>query len=384
MHIRVRIIFVIISITLLIISFSVLVGTISVRSNIEKSQETDLLLIADIADHFIGSEIGSVKIKAAVIAQVLTGSEDTEWPELLLRQQIIHPEFIGMAVLDADRNLIASAGKLPAHPETADDPHIWHAFQGKTHITTTIPSPLGVVFYLAAPIPDTDSKILVLTLPGMYFADLVSTFVIWETGHIFIDDAEGNVIANIRESWVQNRHSFIRLAQTDKQYEEAASVIQRGVNRETGIGFFSVSGARRICALRPITESEEGWFFGFFAPLPESPFRNFSTGLVVVGIVSFLLSIIAAIIASGFIKKPFEEVVELKEIAEANSRAKSGFLANMSHEMRTPMNVVIGLTDLMQEDKDIPPVAKENLEKINIAGTTLMGIINDILDISKI
>jgi CheY-like chemotaxis protein/two-component sensor histidine kinase len=56
----------------------------------------------------------------------------------------------------------------------------------------------------------------------------------------------------------------------------------------------------------------------------------------------------------------------------------------MSHEMRTPMNAVVGLTDLMLEEEDIPSVARESLKKISIASKTLMGIINDILDISKI
>jgi signal transduction histidine kinase/ABC-type amino acid transport substrate-binding protein/ActR/RegA family two-component response regulator len=70
--------------------------------------------------------------------------------------------------------------------------------------------------------------------------------------------------------------------------------------------------------------------------------------------------------------------------AQTANIAKSRFIANMSHEMRTPMNAVVGLTDLMLEDEDIPPVAKENLKKISIAGKNLAGIIKDILDISKI
>jgi signal transduction histidine kinase len=360
-----------------------LAGINYVRNSIEKSQETDLMVISDIADHFISSEIDSVKMRAAIIAQALAASEDTQWSKILSNQQIIYPEFIGMAIFDAGRGLVAAAGESPALPESLDDPQVKRAFQGKTLISTTIPSPKGVVFYLTAPIPGAAGGILVLTLPGMFFADRVSTFVIWETGHIFIDDAEGNVIANIRTEWVQNRHSFIRLARTNKQYEEAAGVIQRGVNRETGIGFFSVAGVRRICALMPVTGSEEGWFLGVIAPLPESPFRDIDRGLAVVGLVSFFLSVIAAAIASGFIKKPFEELDALKVIAEANSKAKSDFLANMSHEMRTPMNVVIGLTDLMLEE-DEPVNTRETLEKINTAGNTLMRLINDVLDISKV
>ncbi|MDR0322227.1 MAG: response regulator [Treponema sp.] len=354
------------------------------RKSIEKSQETDLMLVANIADHFISSEIDSVKMRATVISQALAGHEDKEWSEILSTQQIIYPEFSGMAVLGSAGELVAVAGELPAYSELLDDPQIKQAFNGRTLISTTIPSPQGVMFYLAAPIPEVDGRILVITLHGMYFTEMVSNFVIWETGHVFIDDAEGTVIANVRESWVQNRHSFINLAQTDKQYEEAASVIQRGVNRETGIGFFSVSGVRRICALSPITGSEEGWFLGVIAPLPESPFRNNHMELIAVGIISFFLSIIAAIIASGFIKKPFEKAAELKEIAEANSKAKSNFISNMSHEMRTPMNVIVGLTSLMQEEEGSSNKTKEMLKKISTAGNTLLTLINDVLDMSKI
>jgi PAS domain S-box-containing protein len=70
--------------------------------------------------------------------------------------------------------------------------------------------------------------------------------------------------------------------------------------------------------------------------------------------------------------------------AEAANRAKSSFLANMSHEMRTPMNVIVGLTDLLLEEDDLSDNNKETLRKINIASNTLMGLINDVLDISKI
>ena len=71
------------------------------------------------------------------------------------------------------------------------------------------------------------------------------------------------------------------------------------------------------------------------------------------------------------------------EIAEAANQAKSSFLANMSHEIRTPMNAIIGLTHLIR--KDFPsPRQKDRLDKIAGAAKHLLGIINDILDISKI
>jgi PAS domain S-box-containing protein len=85
-------------------------------------------------------------------------------------------------------------------------------------------------------------------------------------------------------------------------------------------------------------------------------------------------------------RKATEEAAkDAEKAAKSASEAKSHFIANMSHEMRTPMNVIVGLTDLMLEEEDgVSGKVKEELKKINTAGTTLMGLINDVLDISKI
>jgi PAS domain S-box-containing protein len=77
------------------------------------------------------------------------------------------------------------------------------------------------------------------------------------------------------------------------------------------------------------------------------------------------------------------ETFRAKEAAEAASRAKSVFLATMSHEIRTPLNAIIGLSEI-QMQKDLPEDVHIDLEKIYNSGSILLGIINDVLDISKI
>jgi len=73
-----------------------------------------------------------------------------------------------------------------------------------------------------------------------------------------------------------------------------------------------------------------------------------------------------------------------KEQAEAANIAKSLFLANMSHEIRTPMNAVLGYAHIMQADKDLPEKYAHAVRVIDNAGTHLLELIDEILDISKI
>ncbi len=84
-----------------------------------------------------------------------------------------------------------------------------------------------------------------------------------------------------------------------------------------------------------------------------------------------------------FEKKAQEELEAAKAKAEAANRAKTEFLANMSHEIRTPMNAVIGLGDILG-DMIEEPKQKDILHKINSSSKMLLGVINDVLDYSKI
>jgi len=85
----------------------------------------------------------------------------------------------------------------------------------------------------------------------------------------------------------------------------------------------------------------------------------------------------------GLVRERTAQLESAKETAEAASRAKSNFLATVSHELRTPMNAIVGYSHLVVAS-GLQVVQKEYMGKIHAAGQHLLGIINDILDITSL
>lgn len=79
-----------------------------------------------------------------------------------------------------------------------------------------------------------------------------------------------------------------------------------------------------------------------------------------------------------------KELKEAKQAAEEASRSKSEFLSNMSHDIRTPMNAIVGMTSIALANSDNPGRVQDCLKKIVLSSKHLLGLINDVLDMSKI
>ena len=88
--------------------------------------------------------------------------------------------------------------------------------------------------------------------------------------------------------------------------------------------------------------------------------------------------------ANDELRQAQDIAAEALQSAERASKAKTDFLANMSHDIRTPMNAIIGITTLMKNELHQPEKLAEHLGKLESSGQLLLGIINDILDMSRI
>lgn len=138
------------------------------------------------------------------------------------------------------------------------------------------------------------------------------------------------------------------------------------------------------------------WALAFHA-LPEfaASASHYQSWLVLSGALAFTL-LATAYLYGGWrrtmeiaaVNAALQEEVAVRQRAEAAAdkanQAKSDFLASMSHEIRTPLNAILGYTQLMQRDADLPLEQRDAVGGISSSGQHLLGLINEILDLSKI
>jgi signal transduction histidine kinase/CheY-like chemotaxis protein len=390
-----KVFLVITSVVLIFTVANMVMGLCFTQPRLLKTVESDMSAVAEVADRLITSEINLLKALTAGAAQKLLEVGEKDLREALKEQVEENENFLALTVFDPN-GVAAAYGESPTPVSWLREENVQRAFAGEMNISSTRLSETtwrghktsNLVFHVCVPMGE---RVLSASVPGMIFSDMLKDIKIWTTGNIFILDAEGTMIANFRPSMVEKRENYIEIGKTDPRYKTMGEFFLRMISNERGVGTYDYLGVERMCVYRPISGSKVGWVLGIAAPLEESPAAHVQRGLVIAALIFLALGISAAVYLSSLIAKPFQQVEEqnrrladLSEEAQSASKAKSRFLANMSHEMRTPLNAVVGLSELMLGEEEVQGEAEENLAKIHNAGMTLLGIVNDILDISKI
>jgi len=130
------------------------------------------------------------------------------------------------------------------------------------------------------------------------------------------------------------------------------------------------------------------WYSIVYKPDSMADYKTTMTVLfLVVLVVILMIFVIFNIFISSFLKSQHKTMVSLelaRNEAELANRSKSNFLATMSHEIRTPMNAIIGIAQIQLQRKDLPDDYATALEKIYSSANSQLGIVNDLLDMSKI
>lgn len=359
------------------------------QMNLEKITKGEMQVVAGMADNNLTASISLLKIAAEAVAADLNDVPDEQLSEAV-RFEIEHSTpFIGISVIDHGQ-VIVSYGHYPASSQTVGQDLVNRASNGEGIISSTTMIEEGVaVFYVWMPMEN--GRLLVATVDGMFFSDQISEFRLWGSGSLFMVDGQGTIIASYHEDWVRNRANFIQQAETDSSLLGASDFVSRMLEEEHFIGQFDFEGIERIGVTAPVEGSLAGWRLAVIAPVSDSPMIHVRNMLLLTSMISFIVCLGIIVFASSKLAEPFEQIneqnirlAELKEKAEYASKTKSSFLADTSHEMRTPLNAIIGLTDLSLTKDNLDRELRSNLEKISNCGVTLLGIINDLLDISKI
>ncbi|MDR3279390.1 MAG: response regulator [Synergistaceae bacterium] len=295
-------------IAVVIIALSAYAGLIFTQRGIEKTIEGDLTAIANVTDSLVTSQINLLKANARTAALHLTEASGEDFHKVLEQQLATYDDFTALTVFDKN-GLVDTVGDAPTPEYHLSGDYVQRAFAGESVISSTHSDPGGnFVYHVYVPMR---GRILSATVPGLYFTNLLSDIKIWDSGHIFILDDRGYIIANPRTEWVLDRRNFIDLGKRDSRYKGIAGIVNNMISGQPGYGRYALNGAGRICAYRPISGSRVGWTLAVVAPITESPIQDVRKGLMIVVALCLPLGLIASFFASKIIEKPYIKANEM-------------------------------------------------------------------------
>jgi len=395
--VRIRIAILIVSIVLVITVLATVTGIYFSNREISRTVSQDLILVGKLASDMISSSMETIIQDATYVSGMMDRAYASGGMDALQKTLTSEigpgPSFISLAVVFPG-GAIVSAEKIGcayAKPSAADAPlYLSNAPANGVKIAEAGKVESGQ-YVIRCYKSISNGAVFIATLRGEYFSQLISksNYGVYNAGKIFLVDGGRTMIANTGQELLQ----FPHISQSGDGNDLAAIVtkaLNDKDNQSVMARYQDENGTENICAYTPIAHDAERWVLFLTVPVSETPVGRMDYIFIISGLIFLVCGSIASVFISRIQARPYtelnrrnEELVRLRERAENVSRATANFLANMSHEMRTPMNAIIGMTTIGRSSQTIE---KKNYAfgKIIDASRHLLGVINDVLDMSKI
>jgi signal transduction histidine kinase len=331
-----------------------------------------------------------------------------------------------------DRNnqifVAIDAGNGSAGPGLPQFDELWATAMnnaGKPAFTGVMATPIGEPRIFVVQLLE-DGNMAVGSLKTDYLVKLQKAVAFGEKGHSAIVDAAGRVLAHPRDTW-----------QREMKDISAVSAVRRMMAGETGVATFYSPALEADMIAGFTTVPVTGW--GIMVPQPIAELEAHASSVqriaIFIGLVGMTIAVILAWILSRYLARPIERIAgvarsvragdpsarvgrfpglapmeidalassinqmlgelarsgerlrDKADEAETANRAKSRFLANMSHEFRTPLNAIIGYSEIMRDGLNGPlggdGVYKDYADNVHDAGNHILGMVNEILLLTR-
>lgn len=233
---------------------------------------------------------------------------------------------------------------------------------------------------------------LVAGLPVSYISDTLSLEENDDNTYSYIIRQDGSFVIRDAVEHYDNYFDRARAAYKDvngKTADEYIDELKQAIAaKEDYSAEFTVEGERRLLYCTDLAFSE--WHLITFMPYKylDNIMRSFTQQWIWLSLSGGAIILIVLLLVFAWYfrltRRQLAELLEARKTAERASRAKSEFLSNMSHDIRTPMNAIIGMTSIATANIGNQQQVQNCLRKITLSSKHLLGLINDVLDMSKI
>ena len=334
---------------------------------------------------------------SGIVSVVSADNKNKEklYEELVYRAQVRNFDYLALCSAEGNFQTLYGQSVQPLNPE----PFVEALKRGEQRVAVGIDSAgnevalfgVGITTY---PMQDGSmSTGLVAALPLEYIINFLSLEDEENLMYYYIFRPDGSFV--IQSPHTELRDFFKRLQKhpdsTANELSEESSIKEFGAalkKREEYVTIVDVNGIKYQIYGIPLPYSEWYLVSGMPYSILDDTINNLSNQRMFMTLLSCAsILIILTLIFLRYLSITRSQMLELKDArqkAVESSKAKSEFLANMSHDIRTPMNAIVGMTAIATAHIDDQKQVQNCLRKITLSSKHLLGLINDVLDMSKI